>query len=120
MQAKSKINVAVLPFMRGEIPASVCSDGIHHAVITNSIHQSFTSLWWAVEYVLELGFQFDRDTFKQFALTSFVTLCAPRGYYYKRVGLSWHGFKDGRLVACETTRFACQVRLICNLIKMDL
>lgn len=120
MQAKSKINVAVLPFMKGEIYASVCSDGNNHAVITNGVHQKFTSLWWAVEYARELGFKFDRDAFKASALTSFLILCAPHGYYYKHVGTSWHGFRDGRLVACEPTRFACQVRLIRNLIKCDI
>lgn len=118
MQAKSNVNVAVLPFRKGEIIASVCSDGSQHAVITNGVHQKFTSLWWAVEFARELGFSFDREAFKSTALTSFAVLCAPRGYYYKHVGVSWHGFRDGRLVACEPTRFQCQLSLIRNLLKM--
>lgn len=112
MQANQNIGIAVIPFMKGSRFASVCSDGNHHAVMLDGVHKEFTSLWWAVEYIQELGFEYDWETFKQFSLSSFVTLCAPRGYYYKNIGGSWHAYKDGRLVHIMPTKWECQFMCI--------
>lgn len=120
MQANINIEIAVLPFKSGENFASVCSDGVHHAAITNGLHQGFTSLWWAVESLHERGFSFDMETFKAFALSSFVTLCAPRGYYYKHIGVSWHLFKDGHLLTCQPSRFACIVAGVRHLLQNNI
>lgn len=112
MQANLINQIAVIPFKRGDQPASVCSDGNRHAVMADGIHKEFTSLWWAVEYLFGLGFVYDWDTFQKFSLQTFITLCAPRGYYYKKVGGSWHAFKDGRLVHVMPTRWECQFMCI--------
>lgn len=105
MQANINIGIAVIPFKQGDRFASICSDGDHHAVMTDGLHKEFSSLWWAVEYLFELGFVYDWQAFQQYAVSSFSTLCAPRGYSYKKIGNSWHAYKDGKLVHVMPTRW---------------
>lgn len=108
MQANQSIGIAVIPFHKDGVFASVCSDGDHHAVMSDGLHKEFTSLWWAVEFLFERGFVYDWDQMKAYAHSSFVTLCVPRGFSVRRVGVSWYSFKDGRHVGTSPTKWECE------------
>lgn len=112
MQAINNVKLAVIPFKRGNQSASVCGDGDHFAAIWNGVHKSFTSLWWAVEYVFDHGFIYDWDSMKVFAQESFECLCRPRGFTYKKQGVSWYFFHDGQLVHSSTTLWEGQFQCI--------
>lgn len=114
MQASKSIKVAVIPFKRGQESASVCGDGDHFAAIWNGVHKSFTSLWWAVNYVLDNGFAYDWESMKIYANESFETICRPHGYAYKKVGCSWYFQKDGVLVRSSSTLWEGQFACICD------
>lgn len=108
MQANQSIGIAVIPFHREGVFASVCSDGDHHAVMSDGLHKEFTSLWWAVEYLLDKGFCYDWNLVKSYAHSSFVTLCVPRGFSVRKVGASWYAFKDGAFVRSAATKWQCE------------
>lgn len=108
MQANLSIGIAVIPFHREGVFASVCSDGNHHAVMSDGLHKEFSSLWWAVEYLLDLGFVYDWNLVKSYAHSSFVTLCVPRGFSVRKVGASWYAFKDGAFVRSAATKWQCE------------
>ena len=112
MQATSNVKVAVIPFRRGNESASVCGDGTHFAAIWNGVHRSFTSLWWAVEFVFENGFSYDWESIKVFASESFECLCRPRGFSFKHLGCSWYFYRDGALVHSAGTLWEGQFMCI--------
>ena len=108
MQANQSIGIAVIPFRKDGVFASVCSDGDHHAVMSDGLHKEFTSLWWAVEFLFDKGFSYDWDLVKAYAHSSFVTLCVPRGFSVRRCGSTWYAFKDGSLVHSGASKWACE------------
>lgn len=112
MQARKSIKVAVIPFKRGQESASVCGDGEHFAAIWDGVHKSFTSMWWAVDYVLSNGFEYDRESMKFFTNESFECLCRPRGFAYKKVGCTWYFQKNGVLVRSSSTLWEGQFMCI--------
>ena len=112
MQASKSIKVAVIPFKKGQESASVCSDGEHHAAIWNGVHKSFTSLWWAVEFVFDHGFSYDFESMKVFTAESFECICRPRGYAFKKIGHGWSFFRDGKLVRTSATLWEGQFHCI--------
>lgn len=103
MQATSKIKVAIIPFKKGNESATVCGDGNRFAAMRNGDHRSFTSLWWAVEYLFEHGFTYDWDSIKVYAAESFECLCRPRGFSFRRLGCSWYFYRDGVMVHAANT-----------------
>lgn len=114
MQANLNIGIAVIPFQKMGVFASVCSDGDHHAVMSDGLHKEFTSLWWAVEFLFDEGFVYDWNLVKVYAHSSFVTLCVPRGFSVRRVGASWYAYKDGVFVRSAATKWQCEFSCVCD------
>lgn len=103
MQANNQIKVATIPFIKGQQVATICGDGEKFAAMWDGVHQAFTSLWWAVEFVLDNGFTYDMAEMRKTVGTAYEVLCVARGYSFRKVGHSWHFFRDGRMVRSSAT-----------------
>lgn len=117
MQVQKENQIATLPFIKGQIPASVVTDGKQVRTYTLTECRSFNSLWWAVESLVSLGFHFNQDNFKPFAAASFAVIAAPEGWSTKKVGATVYGFLGGIAKVAGPTIWECQLACIRETLK---
>lgn len=104
--------MAVIPFRRGEEIASVCSDGRHHAAISNHQYHHHDNLWWACEDLQSKGFKLDWDQIKVYADCTFSVLCPYPRYAIKQLGVSWVVTDGGKCIASMPTKWQAQFKAV--------
>lgn len=117
MQATSKIQVAVIPFSKGNETATIVTDGKAIRAYTQDGCNSFCSLWWAVEALVSNGFHFDYDGMQPFADEAFNVIAAPAGWSTRRIGVHWYASLGGIVKAFGETKWRCQVEAIRETLK---
>lgn len=112
MQTNKNIQIAVIPFIRGNEPASVVTDGKQIRAYRNGWQQSFSSLWWAVETLSGMGFHLDKENMKPFAEDSFKVVAEPHGWNLKHSGVHWYGIINGNAKVFGETKYSCQIAAV--------
>lgn len=117
MQATSKIQVAVIPFSKGDLTATIVTDGKAIRTYTQDGCDSFNSLWWAVENLACTGYHFDYEAMKPFAEEAFNVIAVPDGWSIRRIGVHWYASLGGIVKAFGETKWRCQVEAIRETLK---